>query len=810
MLMLHTLKKTGEPALLRALVNYTFQGDLPADFWQYYQAFRHVLKEYEIKPLYLDKIQVLARKAIGKRHQEYLTLLFSKALPQGLLGQLEGVIKNLDASNPQSLVKVDDLRTISVQLNASLNKIGNTNQNWIDRGDLLQDPRITELYQGIGASRLFGPQVSTFLMEQTQKGVQAFQTFCVEMGQKMALKDLKTNQPGAGVSPSQSLWALNDALSQLFTQDFMQQAPVLALPQTIPSGKFVSFDPVIIEQAFVLSQHYNTFDTKILPTLPVMFHGKLKPIAQQSLIHYLKYLMTKSLTLVDLPSQYMPQHEYAFLTQEAKHLDTSSGQLVTLIGYFDAKTRSEFLSTWLTHLSASYVWMLKESDRLLHALNPFAVVDFNFGFWDGATSAAFQGYNVADSTELKSYVDKQIQELSKLALEIAKPIVTFLSAPGILSGNDVKNPLFERWNRLVLDLDKYQEGKPDNNVKALVDFIVKPLAQDNAKEALRNIEIKPLHIKSAGFFQETLRALKTGMRSRAEILIRKQSLKSVEDLFAFYNEHLSGKFPFVQNIANTKGDADPERVRQFFVLYDQYGENAKDILDQIYQLGGKANALTQFFINLDQVKALFQNFVSNQSSLDIPTFDFTVNFRQNRSREANADLIADWAFQPNLTTLIRRVDNSQTGQWRYGNPVFFHFRLAQGKHITINPVQDQNQPHLHINGQESSFVFDGAWGLLKAIHMQRAPQSDYDPSLQDGSVLLKFTVPLNQNGTLTVYNSLVITQKPLDPKTKPIRLTIPVFPEVVPAIDPNIKGLCDHAVLTSAKVASIDFLSIKK
>lgn len=802
--MMQSLKRTGEPSQLKELIAYTFKGNLPDDFWKHYESFRSILRTTRISPLQIDALRGEARKTLGILYENFLNAMFLKSSPYSLPYKLNMLTDMLCDNKPLIQPNIQDLYLLNQYLQPTVQLLGESGKTWFDQPYFNPNEEMTQFFHAIANSRLFGKEVVQFMIDQTAKGFDALKLEMLRISKKIdSISITKSQTPTGQAAPSSIIFDINTILAQIFSQDFMQPLQIIPLTVLVPANKIPTFDPQIIRLAHSMHQQYDTFLTKTLPAFPSNMHQKIKEILSLSLHDTLRSLVTKAQRFDDIPSVFIPEDLQYALQNHAKNFNDISPTILKLLAFLRQKPNDSFAQDWtflITHLAA---FILGQCDKSLQQSNPFAVIDYQFTWWDGNKGASLSGFGVRDTPDLSNYIQQQIKNISQIALDIAKPFVYFLTAqpfdlPQLKNTNN-------RWHVITQELENYQKRKPGNSVKMLEDFILGDMNQLSASDALKKISISEVHHESIDFFKETQRSLKKAMRCKAEILQRQKSIQSVQTLVRYFNEHLKDQFPFSSSPATAKGQADPNQIRNFFTLYNQAGGSLDVILDQVYQLGDKAFAITQFFKQLDSLKQFFGAYLDSTSGVLVPTFDFFIEFRTNREREKLGEMVANWSFQPNPNMNISKKDSKRNGQWVFNNDVSFQFRWPLGKNALAKPVTDPSQPMLSVKDQTARFNYSGPWALLWALQTHMAPVTESGPKNGSNAILLKFIVPTNSKEKNTqeqaiLYNSMTLTLPDNEKKGSGKHLTFPTFPAVAPALDPTIIALARDAVLTEKKV----------
>ncbi len=801
--MFNSLKTTGEPSQLKALVAYTFKGELPDEFWKQYPQFRNLLRESHLNPLNLAAFQQVARSTLNILYQNFTRAIFSAQIANSLPSRLNQFLASLSQQHSHTLPNLKYLRDVSLQLAQIRSLLGEPGKTWLDQPYFKPGNEPNVLFDRIDESRLFGKEVTQYLVDQTAVGFTNLKQYLVRINAQILAQQTRgpvapmlEAQMAQGNYPSKGILEIEKSLTSLFSENYMATPTHVGFSTSTPSGKIIYWDAKLIDVAYDMTKRYEEFSSKQISTFPAILQENLRLLARQSLHENIVSVLSQAQSFVDLPEHQNHSFSEEVLRGKINEFNETSPKFIKLLSTLSKQTVGiAFTDLRLLLINNGY-WLLEHIEHSLRVINPYAVKDFSFNWWDGKTGAAQIGFSTRDTEDLKTYLVMQGRELRKLGIDFAKPVVSFLASPAINDGTGNQR-LLNRWRRIVEQIEYYDKRTPGNSMQNLEDFIAKEMVTLDAKGILSAIKTTDIKNESGDFFQETLRALKKGIRSRAEILRRQQAIQSYKKLAYYFNQNLRGKFPFVtSNLSLVNQEADPEHIREFYRLYDEVGGTTHETLDQLYQLGGDTAKAVQFFQSMDVIKGFFATFLDPSSSMTVPAFDLNVDFRVNRPKEKDADLVVGWTFKPDENTKIDKTAKAKVGRWEYGNYVYFQFRWPSGDAIPAKPARDPAQPNLSIEGTTATFTFRGRWALLWALRMQAASSSDYTTMTDPVPSLLKFNVPTGSNNQATLFNTLTLSVPAVKPKTPGRVVTLPDFPAAAPDLSVEIMAFENQAVLT--------------
>lgn len=807
----NSLKSAGNAKDLDDLVSYTFHAQLPQQFIDHYKKFKALLKNTAFPPIDLRPYQQLARETLNILYQNFLNAIFTVNDPGSLPARLQAFLQQLSQQNTKHLPDPVYLRQLSIELTQVVPSLGEAGQTWLDREFFNPSKEFDHLLDKIDTSKLFGKEITQFLVDQTAIGFNNLKL------QLKAINQLLVDQPNvlvgplaqkaATVQPSQGIISMQKSLTALFSEPYMAAPSSSNFTTQVPSGKIIYWDSKLIQMAYDMCRRFEDFSAKQISTFPPVLQENIKLFARESLQANIINILAQAQSFVDAPSN-LSEGVAAeeILRSKINDVKESTPKFVKLLEVLNSDSVGVSFVELRTLLSSTSFWLLLQVENMLRSLKPYAVHDLTFSWWDGKQGAAFVGFSSKDTEDLKTYLSLQRQLIQNMAMDFAKPLVSFLMAEVMLDANGDK-VLLNKWHRIVNQVDAFLKKQPGNSVAILEEFILKTLNNYNLRNCFELIPLDEIRHESGDYFIETIRSLKKGILSRGEILKRKQAIQNYNKLAAFYNQNLKNKFPFVPgNVSLSTPEADPESIRDFFRMYDEAGGSAKVIFDQIYQLGSGALPALRFLQNMESVKNFFQNYLSGNGDNDLPTFTFNIDFRVNRQLETGGDLIVDWTIKPHPDVTVNKNDKSHVGRWSYGNPVEIGFRWPDGDSIPAKPVKDPLLPVLDVDGRKATYKYTGRWALLWMLNIHGATKGEYTPLKDPNPFMLKFVIPTGPEEKTIVYNMITLMAPSSNPKEPGKVIPVPAFPVLVPELDPGIIQYSEQAVLTEGIVMPLEYM----
>lgn len=799
------LKEVSDPKLIRDLVAYTLNVELPKDFIDNYKNFHKILHEIPYPKIEVNAYREPAQETLRILYFHFLNNMFSPVNENSISSKMHHLLNMFGDKKTPYMPAVAELRHISEDMNQFILTMGQPGNNWIDAHFFDPGNGFGEIMATINQFNLFGPKIIEKFATDTAI---AFQIFHAELAKlNMLLIDRPYIQTDKVHHFSDGLFALQKGLALLFQESFMAQPTGEHFNPVVPENQVIFWNTKIIDFASQLVHEYDDFMAKNIAQLPQGLRETVKIVAHRNLNENIVNLIAKaqsySTVRTDINSGYgaeevlidkisdvrtiSPKFVHLLQTLEQGHLGESFVQLRTLLGTLSGR-------------------LLNQVQTLLNSYGLYQIRDGNFNWWDGKGSPIMQGFVVRDQQDLRDYLDKQRQIIRHLAMEYADPMVTFLSAPIMreYQGNDGQVVF---WRRLIDQIKSSDKRSASGSLRILEDFLESNMCDLDLRSCSKFFKSDESKSSSGDFFIDTKQRISASLRERCEILVRQKNIENYQHLANLFNETLKGKFPFATGlITASTPEADPEDIRAFFRVYDDMGADPKIILDQIYQLGSIAAEPVNFIKNMADVRKFFDGFLNSDNESTPPSFDFSVDFRTNRDQEVNGNLIIEWVFSPSDTAKITNHDKKRLGRWIYEDTASLSLRWP--KSSEVKPFRDKKQPLLTVDDDNrvATFAFSGKWSLLWLILKQSANGSDFSNMKDAAPYTLRFEVPNGPEEKTIVYNRITLLS-PGKGKLPGRPLVIPNFPARAPIIS---KDLLNHSEKPILSQGYIDPISLNK
>lgn len=797
----NNLKSAPNAQDLDSLISYTFESHLPISFVEQYDSFKKVLSESAFPLIDLKPYEQMARQTLSVLYKNFLNAMFSKNDPLTLPSRLETLLDSLQSQDKRQSMDLDSLRSSVGDLNDTVSSLGESGNTWMDGKIFFPGKEFDQMLDKIEISPLFDKEVTQYLVDQTAIAFARLKILLNNLNTSLVDSPTEKSLP-----PSHGILAIEKHLANLFKKPFMAKPDGKQFTAKMPEGKLLYWDANLIQFAFNTVKDFDNFINKDLLEFPLSIQENIKISARINLQKIIISSLGKAQTFIDFPKDTSENlMAERMLRAQVNDLKNVSEQFTKLLEVLKQDDVSKSFMELRNILCSQSQFLLRQIDKYLDQLKLYKMKHDDFSWWEGKNGASLGAFAVRDSDELKHYVTIQRQILTSAVNDFAKPIVELLKNPIFDSADNRDEALISKWIRLYEEVEAYGKKQPNNSLSLLENFLQKDMDGWDYKEVIKNISLKEVKKTSGDYLVDTINSIKLKILAQAEILQRNQAIANYQNLIADFNKNLKDKFPFVgSNLEDAKGEVNPSDLKRFFGLFKKYGDGAKAILDQLYQIDSSMKEPVEFLKNLESVKELFEQFL-NDKAATIPTFKLKIDFRTVRENEKGGNLIVDWYVKTDEMTTINKHDKKSDGSWTYGQPFTVGFKWPDGENSNIQqPENDSEQTYLKVDKSTAEFVYQNQWGLLWLLRTQAAPKGSFSKQNNPTPYVLKFSIPLNDQSYAVVYNSISIT-KPGKDKSPPKIINIPDFPNEAPELPERVIELKDKAVITDGTIKAITF-----
>jgi type VI secretion system protein ImpL len=347
-------------------------------------------------------------------------------------------------------------------------------------------------------------------------------------------------------------------------------------------------------------------------------------------------------------------------------------------------------------------------------------------------------------------------------------------------------PLVDKWQRILLELQKYQSNNPRNSISTLENFIRFDLAQVTRSNCVDQLSGERF-AATGDYFLDRRDALRQSLLAQCSVIATSTGVAGYARLADRFNDTLAGRYPFAEA---APGNDAAEAPLDAVIAYLQYFAANAPAVETALAAGatpGQQDALA-FLEQMDKVRAFFAPFLV-PGAAQPPGYDVAVDFRVNRRFEAGADQIIEWELTIGDHT-FERGQPAQPTRWHLSDPITVNLRWA--KDGPISPVIEGVANQEEFKKRVVSWHYDDRWALLRLLLEHRPPPEDLDPEAAAVPQVLEFTaqtVPVigpatRSPGPVGEAKAFIrVRLSALPPGGKvPVALALPDFPTRAPTL----------------------------
>ncbi len=791
------LSHSNDISPLRDLVRFTFKTELPKSFEDEFHHFRRVLRDIPFPPIDLGPYETIAQDTLRIIYKNFLDGILSTKNPESLVGRINTFLWEFSQRQMGEIPNISVLRNFASALDQAVPHLGTVGNTWIDGEYFDIGPEFISIIGLINDTPMLGGK--DMVNELASSTGVSFNAFKAEMNRLLPmLSEEASINPLATLKsqnyPSLVLSNLHKGLALLFRESFMGIPSNGTLITVVPEGKITYWDPKLIDAAEKMVENFETFKEKNLSVLPSVLRESVTLLAQQNLQANLLATIAHAQSFLDAPKHMsLGVAAEEAIRSKISNVKVVAPKFVVLLNALNKTGAGETFVALRNLLGDLALRLLDQVEKASMESPPYAIKDKSFNWWDGNPGAIYTALGVRDMDDLQRYFALQRDRMRHWAMDFAKYLVDFLSSD-IMAEAQFNRNLVDRWRRIIQQIMMADQKNPNNSITNLETTLV-DLNQLDYKQGLADLSLEGIRESSGDFFLAVKSRIRRELRARCETLMRTRSIDNYNKLVDFFRSHLKDKFPFVgTNLNANQGEAEPEDIREFFKMYKEFGDKPTVILSQIAELGHMASHPLSFLKSMEKVKDFFAEFLATPADNDVPSFDFTVDFRIHRKKEQFANYIVDWTFKPNDDRSISNHEKDRSGRWTFGDPVEFSFRWPEN--VGVAPTLDEGQKYMNVTDQTATFTFSSRWSLLWMLRVYaQAKPSATEPT----PYMLKFVIPLGPTKKAITYNRITF-RAPAKGKAPGRIMDVPVFPTNAPPLSDAIKDLANEAVLTRGKI----------
>lgn len=612
-------------------------------------------------------------------------------------GYLRLHLQRLESSTDTSLEEIERINDLIDDLQAVVDM---TNSIW-SRGkgqDLVQGYQA--LLEAVRQSSLLGAPVAQRAEAQAAQLQYSFKDQWVS--QDAASNSLLTQGANGHLSLQDRVSELRNAIVFLLKRDFVASA--LRVPDSSISDAALHVDDEGLDLALSYYDSYKRYSQEELTKIPAAYRAAL--------------LKTAELTTAKSMWLSMGDQAPDALQSEDQPFDMKAGQALAVNKAFQDLKRPQMaisLQNYLNRLALSDIAVATR--QILE--QPLFRDRADINQWDGEKNFGLQLLRASDPQDLKRGLDLQFSTISSITEQHAPAVEWLKTQQRNLLMGDVEGLL--RFDALSENMAQYKAQNPSSGPAMITRLLTQDFNEMNTDTCLGILQSASAPVSNGELTQRWL-ALQQGALRRCQALQQGQATGAWNELAGYFNQYLSRRFPFADNLQAS--DADPARVQYFLSLIDsrlvqaQEGLKASSVRDR---------AAAGEFLERLRLARPWLGALLVRDKAGLVGADMEVRWRTDRDSERGADQVISWKLIAGNQAISYPGDTSNVLHWSVGQPVSLILRWARDG--TQRPVNDPLQPDLRVGGLEAEWQYIGPWALLRLmgahVSMQRQPNMDY-------------------------------------------------------------------------------------
>ena len=633
------------------------------------------------------------------------------------LTEIGAAVDALDRTTATHGDAATQLHRLGDALSAAQAMLADPASAWLLRDRAEADPGFARLMSDIRSSAFLGSDVQQPLQDRVDQELRQLQGELADLKLRRTVPLLDQSDGHLALSLSPPVASLAAALPPMLQRPFMASPEQRSI---VPPGRGTTteWDPDRLAEALSLYQSYELFLDADLQRVPLEFRRVVDAAARQRLDATMTAAIAKAQIAQD-PTANAPSPDMAVF-QAAQAFGRAARPLGDLLTVLSQLGFDQTYSALREATGRQSYGLLDDVDGLLEREQPYTVRS-DIRPWSPSLPATLAAFGLRDDVEVAQYLDTERNWVARLASDGAAPLVDFLTRSDF-AFNWRPVPLVGKWQRILLELQKYRDNNPRNSVSALENFIRFDLAQvtrDNCVDQLSGDRFAA----TGDYFLERRNALRQSLLGQCSEIAGSAGAAGYAQLADRFNRTLAGRFPFAVDDAG--GDASEVPLADLVDYLNYFAAHAPAVRSDLAKGTslGQQNALA--FLD-EMAKALrFLAPFLDDSSPELPGFDVAVDFRVNRRFEAGADQIISWELSIG-DQVFRRGQAAQPVRWHLSDPV--EVRLRWAKDGPVSPVLQGVADAEEMKTRVVSWSYDDRWSLLHLLIDHRTPPEDLDAS----------------------------------------------------------------------------------
>ncbi|MEW5773758.1 MAG: type VI secretion protein IcmF/TssM N-terminal domain-containing protein [Thermodesulfobacteriota bacterium] len=717
----NNLKDSTDEKAQAELVSYLFGIDLPEDFFRDAQNYHETLKGGRYRTF---RFKIFRIKSLAK-YRKLTDLLYRRVMeaspvPQRL-AELRDKVADLEKLHGELARNPNLVAEVLARMRAVDDALARPEFAWMNSRTLNLGGEYQKVVEEARDTPMIGSQA---VRENAEQGEVRY------VALKRRLAGLRTDVTGSllQVADGNALLRLQPevvrlraSLEEFAGKRFMAEPEGAPVRLESPEGLRLMWNTGLLSEAVRFTEPYRRFVSEELPTFPADLQETVRAMGAQRLEKNLLDLVAKAQRFEPPSRGLSPGSWEDDARMEVRSFKDALPFLLQLVEFLDQYELPKAYADLAATCDRQAYALLLQTDALLERDSLFLPRENGASWWDGTAPFAFSAFGVSDKGGLVRYLDAQKSRIRRLAYEFAEPLVSYFlhRPPGQISADE---RLILRWERIIRELDRYDNKVPENSLAALEKVVLNDLNDVTLKNFMEKIPDALLAAEAEDLFAKRRISLLAEVRKRCEDLTVRDFDRHYADLAEFFNRYLSGRFPFSLNLPGPgELQADPEDVREFYRVYLTYLKSAAAALSPAKDRFPTLAPALEFLVGMDKVGDFFKAYLG-QADMDLPEFGLAVEFRTNQESEQGGHRVIDWEMDVGSQRFRYQGERTQ-GFWRFGDPVKFTLRWA--KDSSIRPFAAMAQKKVLVEDRSVTYDYRGPWALLELVRAHATQAGDF-------------------------------------------------------------------------------------
>lgn len=571
------------------------------------------------------------------------------------------------------------------------------------------------------------------------------------------------------------------ALTDLERRPFMATSTGLTDGASLMRGGVVQWDVRGLERAVALAEDYALFLGRDLPVLPREVQAGVRAVAQQRLASAVLDAVAKAQVPV---ADAVRGRSEADMKAQVQSALAAQPVILRLAQSLRQNGASAVASRLMDVAVGQTLALLERMDAYYLGDRPYLPPAPTVAAWLGEKVNVPALYGTPDIGGVAAMMDQTKTRISAVAMELADPLLAFLARPEVRGGAGGGSA--GRWARIIQELEKAGQMRPNASLPSLERFITVDLAEASTRNCSG---LSPRGAGSAGdWFSDQLIELRLTLAQLCLVAADERLGGTWRQIERAFTDHLAGRYPFAApSQALTGPYATNDDIAAFYRSFDPVAEALIGTLTERAQLGNAAAVRPQLqFLQAMKQARTFLKPVAGLDDLTDMGFSLEPKFRALPEKEVGGFDIIDWQFSVN-DQVADHAANKKPVVWRNGDPITLSFRWA--RNAPRQPTTAVASGSVSVRDRTVTITQDGPWALIALLqaHEPRAADWKQGPGKPPHMLAVEIaTAPTAGPQALTeqvakVFIDLSVKGAPTpDGRATTDRLGAPAFPAKAP------------------------------